>query len=110
MTSEHAIRLHDQQPSDSDVESEVLEGLTSDPKRLSPKFFYDQRGSDLFEQITELSEYYPTRTEIAIMEQRVDEIAERVGSRNALRNRGVGSGIAPNSETRAPTRLLPGRK
>ncbi len=91
MTSEHAIRLHDQQPSDSDVESEVLEGLTSDPKRLSPKFFYDQRGSELFEQITELPEYYPTRTEIAIMEQRVDEIAERVGPKASLIEFGSGS-------------------
>ena len=91
MTSEHAIRLHDQQPSDSDVESEVLEGLTSDPKRLSPKFFYDQRGSELFEQITELPEYYPTRTEIAIMEQRVDEIAERVGPNASLIEFGSGS-------------------
>ncbi len=91
MTSEHAIRLHDQQPSDSDVESEVLEGLTSNPKRLSPKFFYDQRGSELFEQITELPEYYPTRTEIAIMEQRVDEIAERVGPKASLIEFGSGS-------------------
>ena len=43
---------------------EALEGLTQTPKTLSPKYFYDVAGSDLFEQITLLPEYYPTRTEL----------------------------------------------
>ncbi len=44
-------------------------GLTATPKRLSPKYFYDSAGSELFERITELPEYYPTRTEIGILQR-----------------------------------------
>ena len=47
--------------------TDVVAGLTATPKRLSPKYFYDHAGSALFEQITELPEYYPTRTEIGIL-------------------------------------------
>jgi dimethylhistidine N-methyltransferase len=54
--------------------SEVYRGLTSFPKKLSPWLFYDQRGSELFEAITELPEYYLTRTERGIFEQYADEI------------------------------------
>lgn len=46
----------------------LLEGLTATPKRVSSKYFYDERGSELFERITELPEYYPTRTERALLE------------------------------------------
>ena len=49
---------------------EALEGLTQTPKTLSPKYFYDVAGSDLFEQITLLPEYYPTRTELGILRDR----------------------------------------
>jgi len=54
--------------------AEVYRGLTAFPKRLSPWLFYDQRGSELFEAITELPEYYLTRTERSIFEQYADEI------------------------------------
>ena len=47
--------------------ADVLAGLTSHPKRLPPKYFYDAEGSRLFERITELPEYYPTRCEIKIL-------------------------------------------
>ena len=47
--------------------NDVLDGLTKPFKELAPKHFYDARGSELFEQITELPEYYPTRTELAIL-------------------------------------------
>jgi dimethylhistidine N-methyltransferase len=74
------------------MREEVLAGLQAPRKRLSPKFFYDARGAELFERITTLAEYYPTRTELGILEQRVDEIAEMVGSRVALIEYGSGAG------------------
>ncbi|ASF11641.2 hypothetical protein NBRGN_057_02440 [Nocardia brasiliensis NBRC 14402] len=72
-------------------------GLTADPKWLPPKWFYDARGSELFEQITELPEYYPTRTERALLERVVGEIA-RVAQAEVLVELGAGSA--------AKTRLL----
>ena len=54
---------------------DVIEGLSQQPKRLSPKYFYDAAGSELFEQITVLPEYYPTRTELGILRDRASEIA-----------------------------------
>jgi dimethylhistidine N-methyltransferase len=55
---------------------DVVQGLQSYPKTLPPKYFYDDRGSELFEQICLLPEYYPTRTEAAILEEYADEIAQ----------------------------------
>lgn len=55
--------------------ADVRAGLTAEPKELPPKWFYDARGSELFERITELEEYYPTRTERAILADRAGEIA-----------------------------------
>ncbi|WP_446225684.1 L-histidine N(alpha)-methyltransferase [Nocardia sp. IBHARD005] len=57
------------------LRTDARTGLTADPKCLPPKWFYDARGSELFEQITELPEYYPTRTERALLERVVGEIA-----------------------------------
>src|SRR6188472_706243 len=51
-------------------------GLTAKPKELAPKYFYDERGSRLFEQITELPEYYPTRAEREILSTRCGEILD----------------------------------
>jgi len=56
------------------VREEILKGLQTSPKYISPKFFYDQRGSELFEAITELDEYYPTRTEISILSTIVKDL------------------------------------
>jgi L-histidine N-alpha-methyltransferase len=56
--------------------NDVLDGLTRPFKELPPKHFYDTRGSELFEQICELPEYYPTRTELAILRARAREIVE----------------------------------
>jgi L-histidine Nalpha-methyltransferase len=70
---------------------EVLQGLRQQPKTLSPKFFYDERGSQLFEQITELPEYYLTRTELSIMRENIDEIASLVGPQASLIEFGSGS-------------------
>ena len=57
---------------------DVREGLTKIPKQLSPKYFYDERGSELFEEITQLPEYYLTRAERSLLEQRIAEIVAAV--------------------------------
>jgi len=76
---------------DSSFATDVLAGLTARPKRLSPKYFYDEAGSRLFEQITELPEYYPTRCEIAILRAHSAEIANFTGPQGALVEFGSGS-------------------
>ncbi len=60
--------------------NDVLDGLTKPFKELSPKHLYDARGSELFEQICELPEYYPTRTELSILRARAPEIVELTGA------------------------------
>lgn len=60
------------------LRADVLTGLTASPKELPPKWFYDRTGSELFERITELPEYYPTRREREILTARADEIAAMV--------------------------------
>ncbi len=57
---------------------DVRLGLTKSPKELSPKYFYDERGSELFEEITQLPEYYLTRAERSLLEQRIPEIIAAV--------------------------------
>lgn len=70
---------------------DVLAGLGKHPKQLSPKYFYDSTGSDLFEQITRLPEYYPTRTELGILRDRGDEIARLLPQHAALIEFGAGA-------------------
>ncbi len=70
---------------------EVLEGLALRPKRLSPKWLYDERGSELFERITELDAYYLTRVETEILERHRDEMADAVGAGAVLIEFGSGS-------------------
>ncbi|KUN59129.1 dimethylhistidine N-methyltransferase [Streptomyces canus] len=71
------------------LRADVLKGLTHTPKTLPPKWFYDARGSELFEQITELPEYYPTRAEREILVARSGEIAAATGARTLVE---LGSG------------------
>lgn len=85
------VRFYDYHPPVTDFRTEVISGLTQSPKQLSPKYFYDQRGSELFEAITELPEYYPTRTELGILEDKGEEIAEFLGEDCALVELGSGS-------------------
>ena len=54
--------------------ADVIEGLTRNPKELPPKYFYDARGSELFDRITALPEYYPTRCERAILNRHAPRI------------------------------------
>ncbi|XRQ04130.1 L-histidine N(alpha)-methyltransferase [Actinomadura welshii] len=70
---------------------DVREGLTGTPKTLPPKWFYDERGSALFEEITKLEEYYPTRREREILAARAPEIAAATAARTLL-ELGAGSG------------------
>src|SRR6202162_5256711 len=70
---------------------DVLDGLAQHPKRLAPKYFYDAIGSELFEQITLLPEYYPTRTELTILRDRASEISAVVPKGAALVEFGAGA-------------------
>jgi L-histidine Nalpha-methyltransferase len=81
----------------SGMAADVRAGLTRPFKELSPRYFYDERGSELFERITELDEYYPTRCERAILERRSPEIVAEAGPRALIE---LGSGSA------AKTRVL----
>lgn len=69
----------DLDPPASDFLADVKEGLSKDQKALSPMYFYDQRGSALFEQITKLAEYYPTRTEQQLLHQNAVSIGKAIG-------------------------------
>lgn len=70
---------------------DVLSGLSKRRKELHCKYFYDERGSQLFDQICELDEYYPTRTELGIMSEHASAIAQRIGSEAVLVEYGSGS-------------------
>jgi dimethylhistidine N-methyltransferase len=85
------VFFQDQHPAQSDCRAELLAGLQQRQKQINPKYFYDARGSELFEQITQLAEYYPTRTEIAILNQYGSEMAECCGSDCVLIEPGSGS-------------------
>ena len=71
--------------------AEILEGLQSVPKRIAPKYFYDERGSELFDAICRTPEYYPTRTEHGIMASHLAEIAALVGPGASVIEFGAGS-------------------
>ena len=71
------------------LREDVRTGLTSTPKVLPPKYFYDARGSALFEEITRLPEYYPTRAERSILEERASEVADLTKARTLVE---LGSG------------------
>src|ERR1043165_6078114 len=81
---------HEAAASDSFADH-VINGLTDNPKWLSAKYFYDAAGSDLFEQITRLPEYYPTRTELTILEQNAPAMAAYIPLAAALVEFGTGS-------------------
>ncbi|MER6142570.1 L-histidine N(alpha)-methyltransferase [Streptomyces sparsogenes] len=84
------------------LRADVADGLTRTPKQLPPKWFYDARGSELFERITRLPEYYPTRAEREILVARAPEIAAATGARTLVE---LGSGSS--EKTRHLLRALP---
>jgi L-histidine N-alpha-methyltransferase len=97
--TEAAIRIdsHLDSTQERSLAEDVLDGLTRPFKELPPKHFYDARGAELFDRICELPEYYPTRAERAILEERAEELAELTGAVELVE---LGSGTA------AKTRVL----
>ncbi len=86
-----AIEVHLDAQASATMARDVRRGLLTIPKELSPKYFYDERGSRLFERITELQEYYPTRAEREILAGRAAEIVAAAGNPTALVELGSGS-------------------
>jgi L-histidine N-alpha-methyltransferase len=86
-----AIEVHLDAEASATMARDVRRGLRTIPKELSPKYFYDERGSQLFERITELDEYYPTRAEREILSERSAEIVAEAGSPSELVELGSGS-------------------
>jgi L-histidine N-alpha-methyltransferase len=86
-----AIEVHLDADTAATMARDVREGLLADSKELAPKYFYDERGSQLFEQITELEEYYPTRAERSILAARSAEIVGAAGAPRSLVELGSGS-------------------
>ena len=84
-------RVRDFTPETESFAEEVLDGLRKPVRELPCKFFYDERGSRLFEEITRLEEYYPTRTEMGILHANIDEIVACIGSGAMLIEYGSGS-------------------
>jgi len=73
------------------LRDDVVHGVSQPQKTLPSQYFYDKTGSELFEQITELEEYYPTRTEISILRDHVDEIIAAIGPNALLVEYGAGA-------------------
>ncbi len=96
MAVDDALRVqnivHHKEPIAShDVRSELLEGLQKQQKTIAPKYFYDAQGSELFEEITRQTEYYPTRTEKSLLQQHSADIAATLGADCVLIEPGSGS-------------------
>ncbi|MFL2547257.1 MAG: L-histidine N(alpha)-methyltransferase [Candidatus Rariloculaceae bacterium] len=90
MGSETAVATATQATRD-DLVDDVIAGLSAKQKSISPRYFYDQAGSELFDRIRDLPEYYLTRTEQRIMEENLPEIAELIGARASVIEFGSGS-------------------
>ena len=87
------IRFRDEGPEIGDFKTEVIENLSREQKTLPCKFFYDKQGSTLFDRICELDEYYPTRTEVALLDRHGEEFAELSGPSCHLIEFGSGSSV-----------------
>jgi L-histidine Nalpha-methyltransferase len=87
------LKIEKFEPERDDLINEVLRGFEKPQKELPCKLFYDKRGSALFDEICELEEYYPTRTELAIMNENIDEICSFLGKNCLLVELGSGSSI-----------------
>jgi dimethylhistidine N-methyltransferase len=88
-----SISILDLEPPACDAEQEILGGLSKPQKQISPKYFYDENGSRLFDEICVQPEYYPTRTELGIMQAHVDDIVDLVGPQASVIEFGSGSGL-----------------
>ena len=88
-----AVPVLDLEPDASDFLAQAIAGLSSSPRTLPSKFFYDERGSDLFQKICELPEYYVTRTETEILRRHAPEMAASIGENAELVGFGTGAGV-----------------
>ena len=87
------LQLLDLKPEQQDGQAEIIAGLARRQKEISPKYFYDETGARLFEEICQQPEYYPTRTEIGIMQSRMAQIASLIGPRASIIEFGSGAGV-----------------
>lgn len=78
------FEIFDRQPPLPAMSSEILTGLAEEQKRIPPKYFYDAAGSKLFDAITTLPEYYPTRTEVGILERRSDDYGALIDAESVV--------------------------
>lgn len=93
MNVQRQLKVLDLHPEIEDVTEEVCAGLKKRHKSLSPKYFYDEQGSQLFEAITQLDEYYPTRTELGLFDAHLSEIADLIGEGVCVIEYGSGSSL-----------------
>jgi dimethylhistidine N-methyltransferase len=104
------LTMHDFEPSRAEFLRDVSAGLRRSPKQLPCKYLYDERGSALFDEICGLDEYYPTRTEIGIMEEDAGAMARALGPEVTLIEYGSGSGLKTRlllDELESPTAYVP---
>lgn len=87
------VALLDLEPATADFLEQAIAGLSSSPRTLPSKFFYDERGSDLFQAICELPEYYVTRAETEILRQRATDLAASIGANAEIVGFGTGAGV-----------------
>lgn len=90
-TLDNKVEYIDLYTSNANMEDEIKKGLSQSRKQITSKYFYDQRGSELFEMITKEREYYPTRAELEIFSTHVNEMSEAIGSVHTLIEYGSGS-------------------
>ncbi len=92
------LLFHDLEPENSSFHEDIISGLSNKPRNIPPKYFYDEHGSHLFDAICETPEYYPTRTETAIIKDNLEEICTYLGKECVL--------IEPGSGASKKVRLL----
>jgi dimethylhistidine N-methyltransferase len=91
MSSQASYQFYEQTSEIEDVHAQLIGGFRQTPKSISPKFFYDERGSELFTAITRTTEYYPTRTEMGLLESHGKAMADCIGPNATLIEYGSGS-------------------
>lgn len=91
LSGDNKVELIDYQPKAATFYDDVRNGLSQPQKKIPAKYFYDEKGSEIFEKITKLEEYYPTEAELTILEENKEEITNLVGPGAVLIEYGSGS-------------------
>lgn len=109
MSTQASYQFYEQPAEIEDVHAQLLAGFRQPQKTISPKFFYDERGSELFTEITRTSDYYPTRTEVGLLRTYGQEMADCIGEAATLLEYGSGSSekIRILLETLRPKKYVP---